>query len=56
MPATSADYWGLEQLTVEVLCLLAAPDSLVHSDFASLTSDFYTVHLFTVHAVDRWRI
>jgi hypothetical protein len=47
--ATSADRWGLEQLTVEVLCLLAAPDSPVRSASA----------LFTVHrsrplgAVDR---
>jgi hypothetical protein len=27
--ATSADRWGLELLTVEVFCLLAAPDSPV---------------------------
>jgi hypothetical protein len=27
--ATSADHWGLERLTVEVLCPLAAPDSSV---------------------------
>jgi hypothetical protein len=26
VPATSADCWGLERLTVEVFCLLAAPD------------------------------
>jgi hypothetical protein len=25
--------WGLEQLTIEVLCLLTAPDSPVRSDF-----------------------
>jgi hypothetical protein len=44
--ATSAARWGLEGLTVEVLCLLAAPDSPmphqtcpVCSDFSSLTSD-----------------
>jgi hypothetical protein len=42
--AMSADSWGLEQLTVEVLCPLAALDSpvgTVCSDFAVLTSDFY---------------
>jgi hypothetical protein len=33
MPATSVDRWGLEQLTVEVFCLLAAPD------LAALPSD-----------------
>jgi hypothetical protein len=32
--ATSADRWGLELLTIEVFCLLAAPDSPVCSDFA----------------------
>jgi hypothetical protein len=44
--ATSAACWGLERLTVEVLCLLAAPDSpVVHRtypvrpDIAALTSD-----------------
>jgi hypothetical protein len=42
--ATSADHWGLERLTIEVLCLLAAPDSLVRSDFVALTSDFYSMH------------
>jgi hypothetical protein len=31
--ATSADRWGLELLTVEVFCLLAALDSPVRSDF-----------------------
>jgi hypothetical protein len=36
-------------LTIEVLCPLAAPDSPVRSDFAALTSDFCSVHLFTVH-------
>jgi hypothetical protein len=55
-----ADRWGLEQLTVEVFCPLAALDSLVahrtclvHSDFAALTSDFCTVHflLFTQSTV-----
>jgi hypothetical protein len=29
VPATSADHWGLEQLTIEVFCPLAAPDSPV---------------------------
>jgi hypothetical protein len=36
----SAHRWGLERLTVEVLCPLAAPDSPVCSDFAVLTSEF----------------
>ena len=65
VPATSADRWGLERLTVEVFCPLAAPDSPVahrtcpvRSDFAALTSDFCTVRFLlftqsTVGAVDR---
>jgi hypothetical protein len=35
VPATSAHRWGLELLTVEVFCPLAAPDSPVRSDFSS---------------------
>jgi hypothetical protein len=62
--ATSADYWGLEWLTVEVLCPLVALDSLVAhrtcpvlSDFTALTSDFCTVHFLlfmqsTIGSVD----
>jgi hypothetical protein len=42
--AMSADHWGLEWLTVEVLCPLAAPDSPVRYDFVVLTSALYTVH------------
>jgi hypothetical protein len=42
--AMSADRWGLEQLTVEVLCPLAALDSPVCSDFAALTTELCTVH------------
>jgi hypothetical protein len=42
--ATSAVRCGLERLTVEVICPLAAPESLVRSDFAALTSDFCTMH------------
>jgi hypothetical protein len=49
--ATSADRWGLERLTIEVLCPPAAPDSPVRSDFVVLTSDFCCA-LFT--AVDHW--
>jgi hypothetical protein len=45
--ATSADHWGLERLTIEVLCPLVAPDSPVCSDFAVLTSDFCIVHYFS---------
>jgi hypothetical protein len=41
--AASADCWGLERLTIEVFCPLAAPDSPVRSDFRS-----------SVSAVDRW--
>jgi hypothetical protein len=44
--ATSAVRWGSERLTVGVLCLLSAPDSLVahrtcpvRPDIAALTSD-----------------
>ena len=56
VPATSADRWGLERLTVEVPCPLAALDSPVRSDFVALTSILCT---FTVHrsrplgAIDR---
>jgi hypothetical protein len=59
--ATSADRWGLEWLTVEVLCPLAAPNSSVAHrtvrcvlDFAVLTSDFCSVHCSLVSVVDRW--
>jgi hypothetical protein len=41
--ATSADRWGLERLTVEVLCPLEAPDSPVRSDFTVLTSALFIV-------------
>jgi hypothetical protein len=37
---TSADRWGLERLTVEVLCPLAAPDSPVRSDFCTVHCSF----------------
>jgi hypothetical protein len=57
--ATSACRWGSERLTVEVLCLLAAPDSPVahqtcpvHSDSAALTSDAH----YSSFAFDRWRM
>jgi hypothetical protein len=49
--ATSADHWGLERLTIEVPCLLAAQECPVahricpvRSDFTALTSDLRTVH------------
>jgi hypothetical protein len=63
--ATSAHRWGLEQLTVEVLCPLAAPDNPVahrtcpmRSDFAAPTFDLHTIHFYctpqsTVGAVHR---
>jgi hypothetical protein len=57
--ATSAARWGLERLTVEVLCLVAAPDSPVahqtcpvRSVFSALTCDAHC----SLFAVDRWRI
>jgi hypothetical protein len=59
----SANRWGLERLTVEVPCPLAAPnspvsggtpDSPVCSDFAVLTSDFCVVHCSRFTAVDHW--
>jgi hypothetical protein len=51
--ATSANRWGLELLTIEVICPLAASDSPVRSDFAVLTSDFCIVHCSFVGEVDR---
>jgi hypothetical protein len=65
VPATSADHWGLEWLTIEVFCPVAAPDSpmacrtvrcVLTSKLWLLTSALYG---FTVHrsrplrAVDR---
>jgi hypothetical protein len=38
--ATSARHWGLEQLTIEVLCLVVAPDSSVAHRTCSVHSDF----------------
>jgi hypothetical protein len=53
--ATSADRWGLDLLTVEVFCLLAASDSPVQSDIADylLTSNGQIVPQSTVGEVDR---
>jgi hypothetical protein len=53
--ATSADYWGLERLTVEVLCPLAAPDSPVCCDFAVLTLDLRAAHCSPQSTVGRSR-
>jgi endogenous inhibitor of DNA gyrase (YacG/DUF329 family) len=57
--ATSACRWGLERLTVGVLCLVVAPDSPVAhrtcpvcSDFSALTFDSH----YSPFAVDRWRM
>jgi hypothetical protein len=59
VPATSADHWGLERLTVEVLCLLATPKSPVAHQTCLVRSDFL-LWLLTTHyspfAVDRWHI
>jgi hypothetical protein len=55
----SADRWGLERLTIEVLWHLVAPDSPVHFDLAVLTSALFTVHptvQSTVGEVDRCSI
>jgi hypothetical protein len=46
--ATSAHRWGLERLTIEVLCLLAAPDSLVAHQTCPVHSDFVAWHLTSV--------
>jgi hypothetical protein len=51
---TSPNRWGLEWLTVEVICPLAAPDSPVRSDFVVPTSDFCSDHYSLFIAVDRW--
>jgi hypothetical protein len=52
--SATADRWGLERLTVEVLCPLAALDSPVCSDFAALTTELCTVHSNRpLDAVDR---
>jgi hypothetical protein len=54
----SADRWGLELLTVEVFCLLAAPDSpvahrTVRRDL-SLQTVFSLLVLQTARTVDCW--
>jgi hypothetical protein len=53
---TSAVRWGLERLTVEVLCLVAALDSPVHSVFSALTFDahcsLFAVDLCSVGSPD----
>jgi hypothetical protein len=54
MRATLATRWGLERLTVEVLCPLVTLNSPVCSDFAALTSDLCTIHCSSHIAVDRW--
>jgi hypothetical protein len=60
--ATSADRWGLERLTVKVLCPLAAQDSPVahHTVWCVLTLQFWllTSAMFSVppvSVVDRWQ-
>jgi hypothetical protein len=56
--ATSTNCWGLELLTVEVLCPLVAPDSPVaHRTVRcvlSLQADFCIVHCSLVSAVGHW--
>jgi hypothetical protein len=57
MPATSADRWGLKRLTIEVLCLLAAPD--MSGAYWLCCFDFWLLHcallLFTQSTVEhRW--
>jgi hypothetical protein len=58
--ATSADHWGLELLTVEVLCPLVAPDNLMAHRIVrcilTLQTDLWLLRcrLPVVSAVDRW--
>jgi hypothetical protein len=57
--ATSANYWGLELLKVEVFCLLAAPDSpVVHRTIRcvlTLQTDFWLLLCWLrFSAIDRW--
>jgi hypothetical protein len=54
--ATSADRWGLDLLTIEAFCPLAAPDSLVahRTDRCVLTSDFCCADCAAVSTIDRW--
>jgi hypothetical protein len=49
----STPRWGLEQLTVEFVCPVVAPDSPVPHRTCPVCSDFYR-ELFPF-AVDRWR-
>jgi hypothetical protein len=46
--AMSAAHWGLERLTVESLCPIAAPDSSVAHWTCPVRSDFAAWHLTTV--------
>jgi hypothetical protein len=56
--ATSVPRWGLERLTVEALCSVAAPVSLVAHRACLVRSDFLfcllTAH-YTPSTVDHWR-
>jgi hypothetical protein len=58
--ATSAARWGLELLTVEVLCLVVAPDSPTAHHTCLMRSDFAACHqtsvLCTVDLTLQWTI
>jgi hypothetical protein len=48
--ATSACRWGLERLTVEVICPVATPDMSGAFLLRSLTSDFYIVSFYCIRS------
>jgi hypothetical protein len=52
--ATSADHWDLELLTVEVFCILAAPDSPVRHIVAGCLLTSGSADCVAVNAVDHW--
>jgi hypothetical protein len=52
--AMLADRWGLEVLTVEIFCLLAAPDSPVRPSIADYLLTSGTTDCARSRAVDRW--
>jgi hypothetical protein len=52
--ATSIDRWGLEQLTVEVVCPFAAPDSSVRPVIADCLLTSGATDCARSRTVDRW--
>jgi hypothetical protein len=51
---TSADRWGFERLTVEVVCPFAAPDSSVRPVVAECVLTSGGAYYARSRAVDRW--